>query len=197
MNGERIRTELPLEMFRELVDGALCEQHLEPSDDSAYYLVRLLESFVSPQGLHAHHGVPPECALGELFCHAVQAEGTERFLLFQLTGDLALFLSGFFPDSLERNQVSARYYHRLGASAYSQAAGCCRPRSTAPLFEELAESFAPFMGVLNQVSERCLLIDTRSLLQLYERWAVSRSSVDAERLQRHGIVLSDASGHLH
>ena len=50
--------------------------------------------------VYADLGAPPEQALAEILLSAVNSEGHQRFALFQLTGDLALFLTGFFADSV-------------------------------------------------------------------------------------------------
>ena len=196
MTGEGIRTEAPMEMFRELVEGAIGNQHLEPSKESAFYLVRLLDGFVRPAGPYADVGAPPERALAELLLTAIQADGPRRFVLFQVTGDLALFVSGFFGDSLERRHATPGYYRQLGETAYSQAADCCQPRCNAPLFEELSASFAPFTGVLQEVSERCL-VDMGHLLRLYERWSATGSPRAAELLRSRGLAVGPGSGLVH
>ena len=198
IRAERIHTESPTEMFRELVEGALDHQHLETSEESAFYLVELLSGFVRPTGPYADLGAPPDQALAEILLAAIQSDGHQRFALFQLTGDLALFLTGFFADSLDRRHVTPAYYQQLGRTAYTQAADCARPHNRSTVFEELAENFAPFTGVLHEVSERCTLLDERNLLRLYERYTAHGNPRDAEKLHQHGISLAPpGSGLVH
>ena len=191
-----IHTESPAEMFKELVEGALDHQHLETSDESAFYLVNLLAGFVNPVGPRADLGSPPDQALAEILLTAVRSDGHQRFVLFQLTGDLALFLTGFFADSLEGRHVSPAYYQQLGRTAYAQAADCAQP-SSAPVFAELADNFAPFTGVLHEVSERCTMLDTSHLMRLYERYEAHGNARDAERLGKHGLSVVPGSGLVH
>ncbi|MEM1177998.1 MAG: hypothetical protein AAGM22_06625 [Acidobacteriota bacterium] len=196
--GARLHTETPIEMFRELVEGAIAHQHLAPSEESAFYLVNLLDGFVRPAGPYADLGAPPDQALCEILLHAVRSRGVQRFALFRLTGDMALFLTGFFADSLAARQVSPAYYRSLGETAYAQAADCARPQSRADVFEELAENFAPFSGVLSEVSERCTLTDTGNVLRLCERYSATGNRRDAERLlQRGANLLPDDDGLVH
>ena len=150
-----LHAETPDLFFKELVDQVLGDCRLEPSEDSAAYLVHLLARFVRPGGLLGDVGVRAEHPLGRMLLHAIDAGGPERFVLLRCTGDLALFLSGFFAECLERRCASGDYYRTIGSLAYGQAAGCCQPRATAPLFEELADCFGELTVVLHHVSERC------------------------------------------
>ncbi|MEM8997634.1 MAG: hypothetical protein AAGF23_22820 [Acidobacteriota bacterium] len=188
--GACLHTETPIEMFRELVDGALANRQLTPSEESAFYLVNLLDGFVRPAGPYADLGAPPDQALCEILLHAARSSGVKRFALFRLTGDLALFLTGFFADALEARHVTPDYYRQLGETAYAQAADCARPQTRGEVFEELAENFAPFSGVLNAVSERCSLLDAGQLLRLYERYSATGNAADAERLLQGGVSSS-------
>ncbi|MEM8930317.1 MAG: hypothetical protein AAGE94_04045 [Acidobacteriota bacterium] len=158
-----LHAETPDLFFKEMVDRVLEDCRLEPSEDSAAYLVHMLARFVRPGGLLNDVGARPEHPLGRMLLHGVDTVGPERFVLLRCTGDLALFLSGFFVDCLERRRVSEEYYRSIGSMAYGHAAGCCRPRASASLFEELADRFGELTVVLHHVSERCGTTSNASL----------------------------------
>ncbi len=185
---ESIRMEKPVELFKEWVDEAI-DGHMSPSEDSSFYLVQLLEAFVRPRGMYVDVGNRPENPLGPMLFAAAHAQGAERFVMLKSVGDLALFLTGFFYRSLERRLVTADYYSRLGTSAYGHAAQVCRPKSSAALFEELAEEFVAFSLVLHRVSERCALAQRPDLLSLYHQYLEDGSEHSRNLLQNYGLTL--------
>jgi hypothetical protein len=184
---EIVRAESPMEFFKGQVEEAMEHQRLKASEESAYYLVQLLDAYVRPDRLYRRAEVPPDRALAEVFCTALAADGFRRFALFRLSGDMSLLLSGFFSDSLHRKSVDVDYYIRLGGTAYSTAAVSCDTVTSAQLFEELAANFARFVDVLNEVSGNCSLTDDTNLLRLYERFVRTGSPRCAELLRRHGV----------
>ena len=187
--ASRIHTETPAELFQELVTQAVDHQQLEPSNDSVRYLVDLLGGFVHPEGLFHNAEVAPDRPLAELFCTAASSDGMRRFSLLKLSGDVALFLSGFLSDSLKGAMVDVDYYSSLGGCAYQTAANECVSKQGAPLFAELAEGFVDFSDVLSEVSENCGLTDGNDALRLYERWSRSGSRRCAEALGEMGVPL--------
>ena len=194
---ERILDERPAELFRQLVHSAMDKTGVVSSQDTECYLVQLLDRFVRPDGRYLDVGHRPEHPLGKTLLDAVSSSGAERFVLLRFTGDMALFLSGFFFDSLDRRQVAPDYYRNVGETAYGQAADCCRPRQNASLFEELSGRFEDFSGVLHEVAETCTPRDPRELLRAYRQWLETGSERSAEKLERNGIVLAGTSGLVH
>lgn len=184
----RILTNKPVELFRDLVDEAIDHQGVDSSEDSSFYLVQLLDRFVSPEGRYGDVGRGPDHPLGRTLLAANEKHGLERFVLLRFTGDMALFLSGFFSESLPRRGVAEDYYNYVGGTAYGSAADCCSPRRNAPLFEELSHRFESFVEVLREVSEQCMVVNSGNLLRLYERWLAEESPRAAEALARHGIT---------
>lgn len=192
--GDRIHVETPAELFEQWVHRALDRHGLESSDDSAFYLVHLLDRFVRPQGPYRDVAHRPDYPLGESLLLAIQSQRAERFVLLRFTGDMALFLSGFFARSLDRRRVAPEYYQAVGEAAYGRAADCCAPRRNAPLFAELAEHFEEFAEILREVSDQCMPNQPPDLLRVYERWLERGQARDARTLARHGIAVSGSTG---
>ncbi len=186
-----IHHESPMELFKELVEQALTHQRIESSADSAFYLVQLLSSFVRPEQLFATAGTTGDKSLAELVCMAIACEGKRKVALLKLSGDLALFLSGFQSDRLHRQPID--YYIQLGGYAYNSVAHCGDWRVDVALFEELATNFTVFVDVLGEVSESCLMTDCNHLLRLYERWLHTGSERVGAVLRRQGIMVSTGS----
>ncbi len=184
-----IQPETPKELFRELVGEALARREVEPDSAVAFYLVTLLDDFIRPETIARRAGLEPASTLAELYCAAIGAGGPRRLTLFKYTGDLALFVSGFFADSLGGRSAGVDYYIRMGSTAYGAAANHARRPTVASLFDELAREFAGFVDVLGEVSERCAINDESNLLRLYERWLATGSPRTAAVLRGAGVVL--------
>lgn len=191
-----VRSEAPMEYFRELVERAMERQGLYSSELSSYYLVQLLDSFVDLDQVYAEMDVEREKTLAELLCDALSSSGNRRFALLKFTGDLALFVSGFFCDSIARTRVDLDYYVRLGGYAYGGAARTS-PLEIASVFQELAAKFGRFVDVLNEVSEESAITENAGILRLYERWLETGSRRSEALLRREGVLLGTAARRIH
>lgn len=185
------RTESPAEYFRELVEAAIQHQQLAARELTSFYLVNLLTGFV-------HFDRSPAAgedeALGVRFARALQEGGTRQRDGLRQVGDLSLFISGFFADSLNRGLVDVDYYIQLGACAYGSLAR--QDGGTfGDVFEELADKFSAFVDVLEEVSERSALASNSDLLRLYEKWLRTKSRRSGDLLVARGIVPNESVGH--
>ena len=59
------------------------------------------------------------------------------------------------------------------------------------LYQELAEGFCDFVDVLAEISDRTLGSRPDNLLRLYERFILTRSDRDRNRLLRLGVALPE------
>lgn len=192
-----VQKQTTAEYFQELVHKAFRRQKLETSELSAFYLVHLLDSFVRPDDTFAEMGVGEDPRLAELLCRASGSKGTRQQALFKMTGDLSLFISGFFSDSLIGKVVDADYYVKMGGYAYGRLASLTARKPVAEIFAELSERFVQFVDVLNEVSEVSALTDNRSILKLYEKWRRTGSRRSEELLRHEGVLLARGSDQVH
>lgn len=176
------RNQTPIEYFRELVHTALQNQQLDAHEITSYYVVNLLAGFVHVDGAAAE-----DEPLAIRFAKALQAGGSEQRDGLRRVGDLSLFISGFFSDSLSRSLVDVDYYITLGESAYGSLARHSGD-TLAQVFDELSEKFAGFVDVLGEVSERTALTSNSDLLRLYEKWLRTKSRRSGDLLVAQGIV---------
>ena len=191
-----VRSETSMEYFKELVERAMERQRLASSELSCYYLVQLLDNFVAFDQKCAELTIDKQTPLATLLCEALQSDGSRRFTLLKFTGDLALFVSGFFSDSIARQRVDLDYYVRLGGYAYGGASRSC-PVDTAGVFQELARKFPKFVDVLAEVSEETSLIENAGILRQYEKWLQTGSRRSEALLRREGILMGNTSRNLH
>jgi hypothetical protein len=176
-----LRNESPIEYFKELVEAAITHQGLGARETTSFYLVHLLARFVYEGA--SHQSEP----LGVRLAQAMQAGGIMQRDGLKRVGDLSLFISGYFSDSLNRSLVDVDYYIALGERAYGSLARQSDDRLS-DVFDELAEKFGGFVDVLGEVSERASLTSNSDLLRLYERWLRTQSRRSGDLLARRGIV---------
>ena len=191
-----LHSETPVEYFKEVVEKVMTRQGFHLSELSSFYLVQLLDDFVALDRRYQEADVEIDTTLAELLCEAMASQGGRRFARFKLTGDLALFISGFFSDSIARKRVELDYYMRMGGYAYGRAARLS-PSDVAEVFYELSAKFGRFVDVLNEVSEESALTDAAGILRLYERWLQTRSKRSEARLRDEGIVLGESAARIH
>src|SRR2546422_3572123 len=129
-----VRNESPTEYFKELVETAMEHQHVAVRDLTSFYLVNLLTGFVHFDRSAANAADEP---LGIRFARALQAGGSRQRDGLREVGDLSLFISGFFADSLTRSLVDVDYYIQLGERAYGSLARHGDP-ALGDVFDELA-----------------------------------------------------------
>ena len=178
-----VRSESPAEYFKELVESAMVHQHVAVRDLTSFYLVNLLTGFVHSERSAAAMHEP----LGMRLATALQAGGSRQRDGLREVGDLSLFITGFFADSLNRSLVDVDYYMQLGEYAYGSLAQR-RDAALSAVFGELAGKFSVCADVLGEVSERTGLTSNADLLRLYEKWLRTRSKRSRELLAERGIV---------
>ena len=173
----------PIEYFKEMVSAAMRHQKVETGELIEFYLSSLLEGFIDARKMTAG-------PLAFTYMKAISDEGARGFLLKEL-GDVSLFTSGFFSDSLKRKIVDIDYYIDMGACSYGWLASMHREgkktHGLESLFSELSEKFKEFVDVLAEVSERSGLTSSTDVLRLYERWLHTKSRRTEALLRELGI----------
>ena len=180
--GESVfRRESAVEYFKELVDGALARQRIAAGELTAFYVVHLLAGFL--QRPAAEDDAPLACQLAR----ALESGGVQQRMGLRQIGDLSLFISGFFSDSLRRKLVDVDYYVSIGGFAYNTLSRY-ETDTFSPVFAELSEKFVGFVDVLSEVSERTSCASNLDLLRLYEKWLKTGSRRSGELLVERGVV---------
>ncbi len=183
-----VQEQTPLEFFREQVELALEHQRVSTSAFTEYYLVNLLASSLRGHLLQPAEKGYDETPLALAYVRALGSSRYERALQLRSMGDAALFVSGFFADSLTGKMADLAYYRAMGGQAYFRLSREDRSELGGDVFGELAGRFAAFADVLAEVSESTQIATSRSLLQLYERWLQTRSRRAAALLAERGIT---------
>lgn len=190
------------QFFQDSIQTAVSNQQVEVSDDSLVYVVNMLTNFTRSEALYEDtpdgRMIKP---LYKFYCEAMEAgtpEESNRAL--QRLGDIALFISGLFANSLQRSLVDVDYYIAMGGSAYSSLAGgmrgSLRRQAFMAIYNELAEKFSTLVDVLTEVADSCRPDCDQDLLRLYEVWMLTGSEQAARKLRRNGIQPAPAVSRL-
>src|SRR4051794_3437503 len=116
MSDAVFRRESAVEYFKELVDGAISHQRLAAQELTAYYVVQLLASFLQRE---VAAGADAQMPLAVRLGRALDGGGVHQRATLREIGDVSLFISGFFADSLTRKLVDVDYYISIGGCAYN------------------------------------------------------------------------------
>jgi hypothetical protein len=179
-----VRRESAVEFFKELVDGALAHQRLVANELTTYYVVQLLANFIERRAAGDENEDTP---LAVRLAHALEAGGMRQRASLKHIGDVSLFVSGFFSDSLNRKVVDVDYYVSIGGYAYT-ALSRSENETFSRIFAELAEKFVGFVDVLSEVSERTSCASNADLLRLYEKWLKTGSRRSGQLLAERGVM---------
>ena len=180
--------------FRTSIEGVISKQGVEVDPHAAHYVVNLLTLFSRSEALYEDDG---ECyglkPLALMLADAADAPSPEeRNYALQRIGDVALFISGFFADSLATKAVDVDYYIYMGENAYGslseEVRGTFRGNAFADTYKELAVKFQILVDVLNEVRDGARRDTDLDLLRTYEVWMKTGSRRARKLLQQHGVV---------
>lgn len=190
-----------LDYFRTSIDTVICDQGVEVEPHATHYVVNLLTLFSRSEELYEDDGdtfgVKP---LALMLADAADAPNPEqRNSVLQRIGDVALFISGFFADSLATHSVDLDYYIHMGGSAYGslseEVRGTFRGRAFADTYSELAAKFQILVDVLNEMRDRERQESDIDLLRTYAVWRKTGSKRAENLLRQQGVVpISTGSG---
>lgn len=180
MGGAVFQRESPVAFFKELVDAALARQHIDAGELTEFYVVNLLAGFLQRPAADAE-------PLALQLARALESGGTKQRATLRQIGDLSLFVSGFFSESLRRKLVDVDYYVQIGGYAYGSLSRV-ESDGFASVFAELADKFVAFVDVLSEVSERTSCASNADLLRLYEKWLLTGSRRSGQLLVERGVL---------
>jgi len=190
----RVQIELsaPRAVFAELLAGALDRALPPPTPVAIAYLIDLLDERVRAPAC-ADTGIDG----GALLASPDQPDAV-RLLRLRRLGDAALFVAGFFGESLTRAPFGPTPTSEAGRLAYAALstalARLAAERSWSRLYEELADRFRDFADLLAEVGERTRGGTPPRLACLYARYLATESTRDRHRLLRLGALAPELGG---
>jgi hypothetical protein len=190
--------------FRTSIDDVIAKQGVELDPHATHYVVNLITLFSRSEELYEDdgetYGLRP---LALMLADAADAlNPAERTQSLQRIGDVALFISGFFIESLTSKAVDVDYYIYMGGNAYGslseEVRGTFRGDAFAHVYRELAAKFQLVIDVLNEVRDGARQESDIDLLRTYEIFQKTGSRRAENLLRRQGIVpISVAKGLRH
>jgi hypothetical protein len=185
------------EYFRESIDAVIDRHSVDVDPHAAHYVVNLLTLFSRSEDLYEEsgesYGLRP---LASMLADAATAKTPqERNFSLQRIGDVALFVSGFFADSLANRIVDIDYYIYMGENAYGSLSeemrGTIRGEAFGHIYRELAVKFVTIVDVLHEVRDGTRQSSDVDLLRTYELWLKTGSRHAQRLLKENGVVPID------
>lgn len=157
------------ETFTDLIGASLLENKIHISPRTEAYVVEVITDLSSS----VHELAPRSLFLNDLLYKALGSNGIIRTEYLRVTGDVALFISGIFPDSLESRKTCFCVGDciDIGQTAYGHL--------QADVFAELSRKFPQVVDVLNTVSVR-IDLTSKDLARYIKR----RKAIDARITRR-------------
>jgi hypothetical protein len=175
------------EYFKEQVEGALVQQHVPASDDTAHYVVQLLATAVRHDASGRAAALLDARPLALRLAAAMDERCPAPGRALRDVADAALLLGGYFARTAAYRGVTTAYYHRVGGFAYGTLGQA--PEVLAPVFKDLADRFAQYADVLGEVGQRAEMQTPRGLVRALESWQRSRDRVTGRLLAERGVVV--------
>ena len=190
--------------FRKSIDEVVAQQGVCVDPHATHYVVNMMALFSRSEKLYEDdgdvYGIKP---LALMLADAADAPSAEhRNKLLQRIGDVAMFVSGFFVDSLANKAVDIDYYIHMGENAYSslseETRGTFRGNAFAHVYGELARKFQILTDVLHEVRYSACVNSNESVLRTYEIWLKTGSKRAENVLRQQGVVpIADARRNSH
>lgn len=186
------------EYFRETLESSLKVRRTQLSETAQVYVVNLLTEFARSEQAFAGTDSGDRPFVVEMMARAQDSEPNEAVRIYKHLGDRTLYLSGFFPSSVDNGAASFDYYVAMGGNAYDAVARLVRPTAavSSALFAELADRFGELVDLLCAMSlhgDKSRKLADREVLQLVDRYrratqaSEQREVLDA--LKAQGLVV--------
>ncbi len=185
--------------FRTSIGDVIADQGVDVDPHATHYVVNMMTLFSRSDQFYQDDGETYSLKpLALMLADAADAPNTEqRNQTLQRLGDVALFISGFFVESLANKAVDIDYYMTMGENAYGslseEVRGTFRGNAFADVYRELATKFQILIDVLHEVRDSARAESDVNLLRTYEIWLKTGSRRAENLLRQQGIVpISDA-----
>lgn len=182
----------PRQHFTELVEAGFARLRIQTYPAVQSYLVDLLEHYLDTRNLYPEEtdesGKSRPLTMAEMWLTAGGLTLPERTDMLKRMGDRALYISGFFSESLQRKIVDVDYYAEMGGAAYASLADCVREDTAAQVYRVFSSRFLEFADVLAFISQRSFVQSDENLLRLYEKYLRTGSEVAREALIEKGVL---------
>lgn len=189
----------PQDYFKTLVTEGLEARKVKAPASVQGYLVGLLSHYVNTHNLYKNpskestESSQPQ-TLAEMYLVAQQSELLRKLDLLRELGDRALYVGGYFGDSLKRKIVDIDYYIQMGEAAYGQLSTSHRDEELGQVYWTLSSRFVDYVDVLTVISHKVNVHSDQDLLRLYDNYLKTGSELAKERLLELGVLNASTLG---
>lgn len=173
------------DFFEEAVTAALRQHQVEAGEPVRAYVVDLLCDYTALPDRS-----PMDQPLALLMARSERALPAKRVGQLKEVGDRALYIAGFFSESLARRDLDIGYYSTIGGTAYRRLSALLEPRRrtsrVAEVYAELARLFEDLVAVLSLVRDHGR--GHLDLARAFELFARTGSAAAARRLRQEGLL---------
>ncbi len=198
--GSSIATDGLKACFYDSISEICHRRKLDSSDCSIAYVVNLLCHFARSDQFFQWdndngYELPP---LALLYGEATQAINLKhRVSALRRLGDIALFVSGIFSQSLARKPIGVDYYITMGGGAYAWLSENLQTRQSVKLdhevFRELSCRFSDYVNILDEFADNSGFRGNRDLISLYELWLKNNDARIADKIKRKGVAICNVN----
>lgn len=177
----------PKTYFSEAFKEALSTQSLSLNPMAENYIVDLLEHYIVADHLFDSEG---DGTLATLFLKAngIETNERQRYEMLKKLGDSALYVSGFFGDSLQKKMVDVGYYINMGVTAYHSLSNSVNDQTFSNLYDEIANQFNGVVDALTLMSQKCMISQgDDNVLRLMDLYRETGSKTAKRSLANIGI----------
>lgn len=185
--------------FLELVEEAQNAQKVSLNLLTQNYVADLMRYYLVSDHLFvtSESGKKTQPTLAEQYLKAQNSDARERIELLKRTGDQALYVSGFFGQSLTRKVVDVDYYVNMGSSAYTQLSYCIREATFTDLYSEISQRFVTLVDLLSYISRKTMPVNgPAQILELFSKYSALGSEDAKRQLVEAGVFNVDSQGRL-
>ncbi len=181
----------PEQHFSEVLKEACQQRKIKTAPLVETYLVHLLKHYLDTKNLYQTNDAaaePEPQTLAEMYLVAMNSEAPKNKEMMKTLADRALYVSGFFGDSLQRKVVDIDYYSNIGSAAYSNLAVWTKEDTVASIYKTFSQRFLEFVDVLSYISEKSAVQTDQNVLRLYDKYIKTGSDLARDRLIQMGVL---------
>jgi hypothetical protein len=182
----------PEQHFSEVVKEACEQRKIKTYPQVETYLVHLLKYYLDSKNFYHSDESNGESkkneTLAEMYLLAIGSEPPKNKELMKNLADKALYVSGFFGDSLQRKLVDVDYYSDIGSAAYTNLAVWTKEDTMSSVYKVFSKRFLDFVEILSYISEKSSVQTDQNVLRIYERYLRTGSELARHRLIEMGVL---------
>ncbi len=172
--------------FKEALDKAMRNQHVQTSQEAAFYILEVLVKALrhDPTEKTDKERAEAEKAIAIRW---IEARHVNEFINI---GDSCLMISGVWWSTLLRKSVHVDYYINMGRHSYEKVSEIA-PKNLADIFGELSNNFKDIANILTEATQCISMaedsVSNRDILRIYEVYLRTHNPFLAQKLKSLNI----------